>query len=60
MPGALKVCSTALPPGLRVSSTLQLALVDVSECVWDAWSNSQRTVVPVGTVAVEGCHAWAR
>ena len=53
--------STAAPPGLRVSSSgFQFVPVEVTVCGVVAWSNFQRTVVPVVTVTSDGCERRAR
>ena len=59
VPAVLKVRSTAAPPGLRVSSRggSQFVPVEVTVCGAVAWSNSQRTVVPVVTVTSDGWNA---
>src|SRR5918997_4910749 len=54
-PGSVNVCSTAAPPGSRDSFLVQLVLVDVTVCGSVAWSNSHRTVDPLGTVTSAGC-----
>jgi hypothetical protein len=59
VPGAVNLCVTAVPPALRVSSMSQLPLVDVTECVVAAWSNSQVTVPPWGIVTTFGWNACA-